>query len=148
MRVARAILGLPAPRPPYFWSDQLELKLQLVGRTHRADTVEIEDSTPWPRFVARYLRGSRLLGLFAVGAGAAIGQARHELERSTPDTPRGRTQALHLTREISGVSPRAEVYHSFSYPKIVDISRHGAVVSRPRALPRVPTRTTPTAEKP
>lgn len=78
VRVARAILGLPAPAPraPYFWSDQHGLKLQLVGRTHPADTVEIEESTPWPCFLARYLRKGRLLSLFVVGAGAAIGQAR------------------------------------------------------------------------
>ena len=80
-RVARAILGLPAPAPraPYFWSDQLGLKLQLVGRTGLADAVEIEESAPG--FVARYLRRGRLVGLFAVGAAAAIAQARRELER-------------------------------------------------------------------
>ena len=100
-RVARAILGLPAPAPraPYFWSDQLGLKLQLVGRPEHADAVEIEESTPSPCFVARYLRRGRLVGLLAVGAPAEIARARRELERS----------------------PQAE--RAFSYPKVMEILR-------------------------
>jgi hypothetical protein len=91
-----------------------------------AHILRIEESTPWPCFVARYLRKGRLLGLFALGVGAAIGQARRELQRSIPDNPRGGTHAVQLSGDICGVSPRPSVYHSFSYPKIVEVSRHGA----------------------
>lgn len=52
--VARAVLGAPAPYsdPPYFWSDQLGLRLQLVGEIDDASSVEIEGTTD--SFTARY----------------------------------------------------------------------------------------------
>ena len=139
-RVACTILELPAPAPraPYFWSDQLGHKLQLVGRTGPADTVEIEESTPSPCFLARYLREDRLVGLFGVGAPAAIGQARRELERSPQAVPQDGARAVPPSRHLPGLSPGASVYHSFSYPKIVEVSRHGAVASSPLSLSRLP----------
>ena len=74
--VARTILGRPAPkpRPPYFWSDQLGTKLQMIGRTRGADSIEIEDVAPSPCFIARYRRAGRLVGLFATGAPLAVGR--------------------------------------------------------------------------
>jgi 3-phenylpropionate/trans-cinnamate dioxygenase ferredoxin reductase component len=83
--VARSVLGLPPPglRAPYFWSDQLGVKLQMIGRVHGARTVEIEDAEPSPAFVARYRRRGRLVGVFAAGVPRAIGRARRELEAPT-----------------------------------------------------------------
>ena len=58
VEVARRLLGLdPLPKqPPFFWSDQFGLRLQLVGDTTHADDVEVEGSQD--SFVARY-RASR-----------------------------------------------------------------------------------------
>ena len=54
--VAGEILELdPLPeQPPFFWSDQFGLRLQLVGHPAGADRVEVEGSDD--EFVARYLR--------------------------------------------------------------------------------------------
>jgi 3-phenylpropionate/trans-cinnamate dioxygenase ferredoxin reductase component len=82
--VARSVLGLhaPEPRAPYFWSDQLGMKLQMIGRAHGADSVEIEEADPAPCFIAHYRRRGRLVGVFAAGVPRALGRARCELQRA------------------------------------------------------------------
>jgi NADPH-dependent 2,4-dienoyl-CoA reductase/sulfur reductase-like enzyme len=115
--VARTILGRPAPkpRPPYFWSDQLGTKLQMIGRTRCADAVEIEDVAPSPCFIARYRRAGRLVGLFAAGAPQAVGQARREIDA----TPRAS-------------AARGEAARQFAYPAVKELARHvGAVAAGP-----------------
>jgi 3-phenylpropionate/trans-cinnamate dioxygenase ferredoxin reductase component len=116
--VAHSVLELPPPRPraPYFWSDQLGTKLQMVGRTRSADSVEIDNAEPEPRFVARYRRRGRLVGAFAAGAPRAIGQARRELESSEPEPHaplNGRRQfaypaVVELARGVAHPPPRRE----------------------------------------
>ena len=109
--VARTILGRPAPKPraPYFWSDQLGTKFQMIGRTQGADSVEIEDVAPSPCFTARYRRNGRLVGLFAAGAPRAVGQARREID-ATPRTP-----------ALPGEGPR-----QFAYPAVRELARSAA----------------------
>jgi 3-phenylpropionate/trans-cinnamate dioxygenase ferredoxin reductase component len=109
--VARTILGHPAPkaRPPYFWSDQLGTKLQMIGRTRGADSVEIEDVAPSPCFIARYRRGGRLVGLFAAGAPRAVAEARREID-GTPGAP-----------APPGNAPRV-----FAYPAVRELARSAA----------------------
>jgi NADPH-dependent 2,4-dienoyl-CoA reductase/sulfur reductase-like enzyme len=150
IRVARAILGLPAPAPraPYFWSDQLGFKLQLVGRTSPADAVEFEESAQSPCFTARYLRAGRLIGQFAVGAPLSIAQARRELESPHEFAPQDRvlpdrSRPLPRSPSAPGLSPRASVYHSFSYPKTVEVARHGTLGPRLADGSRCPIHTTP-----
>ena len=78
--VARRILGLePLPeQPPFFWSDQFGLRLQLVGDPSGADRVEIEGGQD--EFVARYLGAEgELLAALAANRPAEVGQLRREL---------------------------------------------------------------------
>jgi 3-phenylpropionate/trans-cinnamate dioxygenase ferredoxin reductase component len=105
---ARSILGRPAPepRPPYFWSDQLGTKLQMIGRTRGADSVEIEDAAPSPCFIARYRRNGRLVGLFAAGAPHAVGRARREID-ATAGAPPGRRNSS----------------RQFAYPAVKELAR-------------------------
>jgi 3-phenylpropionate/trans-cinnamate dioxygenase ferredoxin reductase component len=112
--VARSILGLDAPEPraPYFWSDQLGTKLQMIGRAHGADSVEIEDAAPSPSFVARYRRRGRLVGVFAAGVPRAIGRARRELEAPA-------SSANGLTQPPGRVRSRRE----FACPDVVEQAR-------------------------
>lgn len=77
---ARRILGLdPLPaQPPFFWSDQFGLRLQLVGDTRAAARVECEGSDD--SFTARYLsREGRLLAALAANRAADIAVFRREL---------------------------------------------------------------------
>jgi 3-phenylpropionate/trans-cinnamate dioxygenase ferredoxin reductase component len=77
---ARRILGLdPLPeQPPFFWSDQFGLRLQLVGDPHSATAVELDG---WEEsFAARYLAADgRLLAVLAVNRPADIAGFRREL---------------------------------------------------------------------
>jgi 3-phenylpropionate/trans-cinnamate dioxygenase ferredoxin reductase component len=78
--IARRILELdPLPeQPPFFWSDQFGLRLQLVGDTTHADEVELEGSHE--SFIARYrARGGKLVAALASNQPAAMGGLRLEV---------------------------------------------------------------------
>lgn len=78
--VARRILELePAPeQPPFFWSDQFGLRLQLVGEPAGADRVEVEGGED--EFVACYLAADgTLLAALAANRPAEVGRLRREL---------------------------------------------------------------------
>jgi NADPH-dependent 2,4-dienoyl-CoA reductase/sulfur reductase-like enzyme len=78
--VARAVLGDPCPYEdvPYFWSDQLGLRLQHVGDARGAVSVELDGDTDSLR--ARYLdRGGRLLAALVVNRPHEVGELRREL---------------------------------------------------------------------
>jgi 3-phenylpropionate/trans-cinnamate dioxygenase ferredoxin reductase component len=112
--VARSVLGLPLPGPrvPYFWSDQLGMKLQMIGRVHGGQTVEIEEAEPSPAFIARYRRRGRLVGVFAAGVPQAIGRARRELEAPA-------SSANGLTEPPGRVRSRRE----FACPDVIEQAR-------------------------
>jgi 3-phenylpropionate/trans-cinnamate dioxygenase ferredoxin reductase subunit len=111
--VARSVLGLPAPEPraPYFWSDQLGTKLQMIGRAHVAHSVEMEEAQPSPCFVAHYRRRGRLVGVFAAGVPRAIGRARRELDRAPESDGAGR---------LPRPSVRVRGRHELAYPNVVE----------------------------
>lgn len=78
--VARRLLGLePLPaQPPFVWSDQFGLRLQLVGEPARAATIELDGGPA--DFVARYrARSGALVGAVAANRPDAVGALRREL---------------------------------------------------------------------
>ena len=80
VETARRLLGLdPLPRqPPFFWSDQFGLRLQLVGDTTHADEIEVEGSQD--SFVARYrASGGKLVAALASNRPADVGRLRMEV---------------------------------------------------------------------
>ena len=65
-------------QPPFFWSDQFGLRLQLVGDTTHADEIELEGSHE--SFIARYrARGGKLVAALASNQPAAMGGLRLEV---------------------------------------------------------------------
>ena len=77
---ARAVLGDPSPYEdvPYFWSDQLGLRLQHVGDARRAASVELDGDLDSLR--ARYLdRAGRLVATLLVNRPHEVGEIRREL---------------------------------------------------------------------
>jgi 3-phenylpropionate/trans-cinnamate dioxygenase ferredoxin reductase subunit len=77
---ARRILGLEPlpPKPPFFWSDQFGLRLQLVGDPRSAADVDLDGSED--SFTARYLaEDGRLVAALAANCSAAISTFRREL---------------------------------------------------------------------
>jgi hypothetical protein len=90
------------------------MKLQMIGRAHRADSVEIEEAVPSPCFIAQYRRRGRLVGVFAAGVPRAIGRARRELN-GTPESDGGNGSP----RPPERVHPRREL----AYPNVVELAR-------------------------
>lgn len=78
--VGFAILGedRPDPAPPYFWSDHLGWRLQMVGHPGRDDTVEIENAGAGFTAVYRDAGGGMTAGL-AVDRPEEIGRFRRVL---------------------------------------------------------------------
>jgi 3-phenylpropionate/trans-cinnamate dioxygenase ferredoxin reductase component len=67
----------PYDAPPYFWSDQYEVKIQSLGLPGRAGRLEIVESTPdRSRFVCGGERDRRLVGVIAINAARRLGSYR------------------------------------------------------------------------
>ena len=70
----------PYHAPPYFWSDQYEVKIQSVGLPGRAERVEILESSPdGSRLVCAAERDGRLVGVVAINAARRLGSYRQAL---------------------------------------------------------------------
>jgi 3-phenylpropionate/trans-cinnamate dioxygenase ferredoxin reductase subunit len=62
---AAALLGRERPftATPWFWSDQYDLKLQMVGLSHGYDSVVTRGDLERPAFSAYYYRGEKLIAV-------------------------------------------------------------------------------------
>ena len=84
--VAQSIAGQASPYAPvpWFWSDQYDCKLQMVGLTAGHDRVVVRDSGAHPTQGASfwYFQGRRLLGMEALNDASAFIHARRWLEQA------------------------------------------------------------------
>lgn len=71
--------GKPFEPLPFFWSDQHDVKLQLVGSPRGFDHVEVVDEDPPRAYVARYYAGGALVAVLAANRPRAVAQGRREL---------------------------------------------------------------------
>lgn len=74
-RIVAAILcGQPAPAEavPWFWSDQYDLKLQMVGLSHDYDTFVLRGNPTARAFLAFYFKNGRIIAADAVNSPAAF----------------------------------------------------------------------------
>ncbi|HUO71344.1 MAG TPA: FAD-dependent oxidoreductase [Solirubrobacteraceae bacterium] len=70
----------PYETPPYFWSDQYDVKIQSIGLPGRAEHLEtIESSPDGSRVVYAGERGGRLVGVIAINAARRLGSYRQAL---------------------------------------------------------------------
>lgn len=83
--VAAEITGHPHPAPavPYFWSDQYDLKIQMVGAPHQDDTVHLVEDDGH-KFLAYYSRDGLLTGVIGAGRAGKVMKARKLLQTETP----------------------------------------------------------------
>jgi NADPH-dependent 2,4-dienoyl-CoA reductase/sulfur reductase-like enzyme len=71
----------PYVTPPYFWTDQYDVKIQSLGLPGRAAGVELLESTPdRSRLVYGGERDGRLVGIIAINAARRLGSYRMALE--------------------------------------------------------------------
>jgi NADPH-dependent 2,4-dienoyl-CoA reductase/sulfur reductase-like enzyme len=74
-------------RPPYFWSDQYGLTIQLAGHIRGADSVQVEEgSTADREFLAVYRQGSEPVAVLAIGHGKSFMRWRRQLATQTATT--------------------------------------------------------------
>jgi len=77
---------VPHDKTPWFWSDQYELKLQIVGLSQGYDRVVLRGDPAARSFSCCYLRGGELIALDAVNHGKDFMAARKLIaERVRPD---------------------------------------------------------------
>ena len=72
--VAAVLCGQPCPAEsaPWFWSDQYELKLQMVGLSHGYDRLVLRGDPSSRSFIAFYLKDRRVIAADAVNSPAAF----------------------------------------------------------------------------
>ncbi len=81
--------GVPHDKVPWFWSDQYDLKLLIVGLSQGHDAVVIRGDPANRSFSACYLRGGELIALDAVNSAKDYMAARKLIaERARPDPAR------------------------------------------------------------
>lgn len=89
-RAAAALMGDPSPpaEPPWFWSDQYDVKLQTVGLSAGFDEVIRRDDSDFGGFSAFYLRRGRLIAVEAVNAPSAFVAGKALLRAGAAVEPR------------------------------------------------------------
>jgi 3-phenylpropionate/trans-cinnamate dioxygenase ferredoxin reductase subunit len=93
------ICGKPTPhdKTPWFWSDQYELKLQIVGLSQHYDSVVLRGDPATRSFSCCYLRGGELIAVDAVNHAKDFMAARKLIaERVRPDPAKLGDDALAL----------------------------------------------------
>lgn len=97
---ASVILGTPKPfnEIPWFWSDQYDLKLQIVGLSEIGDEVVLRGDPSTRRFAAFYLRKGAVVAVNAVSSPKDfIGGRKLVAEGRTPDPARLSDPAIPLS---------------------------------------------------
>lgn len=88
---ARTLLHGDAAAPfdpvPYFWSDQLGAKLQMVGHPRPDDDVEVVDDDGAGRWVAAYGRNGTLVAALGVSRAGKVMALRRQIEAGGPWPP-------------------------------------------------------------
>ncbi|MGB8694832.1 MAG: FAD-dependent oxidoreductase [Steroidobacteraceae bacterium] len=99
---AAALLGRPRPfsAAPWFWSDQYDLKLQMVGLSQGYDEVVTRGNPEQPAFSAYYLRAGQLIAVDSLSRVADHMNARKLLDRGITPT---RAQIADETFDLGGL---------------------------------------------
>jgi 3-phenylpropionate/trans-cinnamate dioxygenase ferredoxin reductase subunit len=86
---AAAMLGRARPfvAAPWFWSDQFDVKLQMVGLSHGYDQVVTRGDLDKPAFSAFYFRDGRLLAVDSLNRVQDHMQAKRLLDAGLSCTP-------------------------------------------------------------
>ena len=84
--VASAIVGEAEPitTPPYWWSDQYDVKLQGLGEARSDDDVEVVTAGPKQKELALYSREGRLTGVVGFSAGPLVFKLRDAVSTHAP----------------------------------------------------------------
>lgn len=77
---------------PWFWTDQFDYNIQIVGKLQEGATVFARGKPGDPKYLAYYLDSDRLLGAVGLDCGGDLRRARAALEKKTPITVKALTK--------------------------------------------------------
>jgi 3-phenylpropionate/trans-cinnamate dioxygenase ferredoxin reductase subunit len=82
---AKAMLGAQSPYKdvPYFWSDQYDLKLQILGSFTEYDDIIVRGGKDSP-FMSFYIKRNKIAGVIGVNRPLDMAVARRLMQRSLP----------------------------------------------------------------
>jgi 3-phenylpropionate/trans-cinnamate dioxygenase ferredoxin reductase component len=85
-RAARAMLGRDPGAAPLtsFWTDQYGLRIQYVGQSHGADSIEIDGDPETRNFSAIFYRAGRAVAALLVDRPRSLPAARELIEKGRP----------------------------------------------------------------
>jgi NADPH-dependent 2,4-dienoyl-CoA reductase/sulfur reductase-like enzyme len=85
---AKAMLGQGAPygEIPWFWSDQYDANIQLVGLPERWDETAVRGDPATGKFTAFYLAGGKIVGAAGINTGGDVRFARRLIAAGTAAT--------------------------------------------------------------
>ena len=85
-QAASAIVGRPGPAPeaPWFWSDQYDLKLQIVGLPFEADQILVRGDVAVAKFAVFHLKGDLIQAVEAVNAPPEFMAGKQLIAKRTP----------------------------------------------------------------
>lgn len=109
---ASALCGKPKPNHavPWFWSDQYDLKLQMVGLSEGYDEFVLRGSVAACAFIGFYLRAGRLVAADAVNRPAEFMVAKRLVaEAARPDVGTLGDEAIALKSLLTPAPPKAEL---------------------------------------
>ncbi len=88
--VGKAMLGkaeMPYAEVPWFWSDQYDMNVQLVGLPHEWDRVATRGNAAAGSFLVCYFKGARLDGAVGINSGRDIKLVRRLMQTNVPVDP-------------------------------------------------------------
>ncbi|MFG6284325.1 NAD(P)/FAD-dependent oxidoreductase, partial [Sphingomonas sp. S6] len=109
---ARSIMGLPllAPAPPWFWSNQYDLKLQTIGLSVGFDAIVVRGNIAMRSFSVVYLDRGRVIALDCVNATRDFVQGRHLVARRMRIDP---ARLADLDAALSELAnPKPDTHHA------------------------------------
>lgn len=106
---AAALLGQSRPNhaTPWFWSDQFDMKLQMVGLSGGYDSVVTRGDMSKPGFSAYYFRAGRLLAVDSLNRPQDHMQARRLLDQNVSPTPAQAADENFPLQSLLPTAPRA-----------------------------------------
>jgi NADPH-dependent 2,4-dienoyl-CoA reductase/sulfur reductase-like enzyme len=86
---ARAMLdaGEPYAEVPWFWSDQFEMNIQLVGLPDKYDATAVRGAMTDNEFTVFYLAGGKLVGAAGVNTGRDVRFCRRLIQAGVSASP-------------------------------------------------------------
>jgi len=90
---------------PWFWTDQFEHNIQIVGQLQEGATVFARGKPGDPKYLAYYLDADMLLGAVGLDCGGDLRRARAAMEKKTPITAKALAKMGLASNHVQPASP-------------------------------------------